>query len=144
MGFIPEDKEERKWFYRVTVLGVVLYYFLHFLLAIYKPAIITYYSSTHESYYLSLYFFAFSSSYFFLGTLLGFLTNLKVDQVSTVFVRGASVFFLFFFIIINLWGGLLLGTTDPKGTFLVLLFSVFYIIGGIAGAKINLFLKNST
>lgn len=68
MGFIPEDKGERKWFVIVTVSNIFLYYTVMIFLLLYSPNILMYYSSFEfRMYYFAQYILIYSISYIVWG-----------------------------------------------------------------------------
>ncbi len=98
MGFIPEEKEERKWFIRVILLGILgllIIFLFAFVLPIIIPNAILFYIFD-----FSLYGILF----FIIGLFAGLSSNLNENKLSKICFKGIlcletlPFLFLFFFI----------------------------------------------
>jgi len=101
MSFIPEDKEERKWFYRIIFFGV-----LGLLIIGVLPYFFTIMFINDFLFYVfdfSLYGFIF----FIIGIFVGLTSNLNKDKLSKICFRGIlcleviPIFFGFIFVVMG-------------------------------------------
>jgi len=82
MSFIPKNKEERKWFYRVGILGVVVILLIG-LFFIFVPILFA-----NEFFGFLFDIILYGTGFFLLGTLVGFKSNLSKERLYLICFKG--------------------------------------------------------